>query len=74
MPISVNLRNWAVETASTHTKPACAGLGRFDFPLVRVGGLCFCSREFYSPGLKLTHIGIAVSLQRLINVLIYTTC
>jgi hypothetical protein len=41
--------NWAVETASTQTKPACAGFKMFDFPLVRVGGLSLYSGEFHSP-------------------------
>ncbi len=34
----------AVETAAIQTKPACAGYENLDFPLVRVGGLCFYRR------------------------------
>src|SRR4028118_34116 len=44
----------AVKTAATQPKPAYAGLRNFDFPLVRAGGLGFYSRDFQSPGLKLT--------------------
>ena len=49
----------AVETAAIQTKPAQAGYQIFDFSLVRVGGLRFSSREFYSLGLKLTPMAIA---------------
>ena len=44
----------AVETAAIQTKPACAGYQILDFSLVRLCGLRFSSREFYSPSLKLT--------------------
>jgi hypothetical protein len=55
----------AVETVATQTKPASAGFKNLDFLLVRAGGLCFCSREFYSPGLKLTPMDIIMPLQKL---------
>ncbi|MEP0877569.1 hypothetical protein NDA00_17310 [Funiculus sociatus GB2-M2] len=55
----------AVKTAATQTKPACAGSKSLNFPLVRAGGLGFCSREFHSPGLKLTPMGNAMSLTTL---------
>ena len=41
---------------------AYAGFKTLNFPLVRVGGLCLCSREFYSSGLKLTPMSNAVPL------------
>ncbi len=63
MPIGVNLMvSLAVKTAAIQTKPACAGSKTFDFPLVRAGGLSFCSRDFQPPGLKLTLMGNAVPL------------
>jgi hypothetical protein len=46
--------SWAVETAATQTKPACAGFKTLEFPLVRAGGLGFYRRDFQSPWLKLT--------------------
>ncbi|AFZ19163.1 hypothetical protein [Allocoleopsis franciscana] len=46
--------SWAVETAAIQTKPAYAGFKTLVFPLVHAGGLRFYSREFHSPGLKLT--------------------
>ncbi len=57
-------KKWAVETAATQTKPAYAGFKTLDFPLVREGGLCLCSREFHSPGLKLTRMGKAFAPTR----------
>ena len=63
MPMHVNLTvSLAVETAATQTKPAYAGFSNLDFPLVRAGGLGFYSRDFQSPGLKLTPMGNAVPL------------
>ncbi|WP_334945101.1 hypothetical protein [Nostoc sp.] len=38
------------------------GLRILDFVLVHGGGLCLCSREFYSPWLKLTRMSNAVPL------------
>jgi hypothetical protein len=46
--------SWAVETAATQTKPACAGFKTLEFLLVRAGGLGFYRRDFQSPWLKLT--------------------
>jgi hypothetical protein len=54
----------AVETATTQTKPAHAGLISLDFSLVRAGGLGFCSRDFQSPEFKLTPIQIEALLCR----------
>ena len=39
-----------MEFAAIQTKPAYAGFRIHTLPLVRAGGLCFCSSEFYSPG------------------------
>ncbi|WDD31705.1 hypothetical protein PQG02_23875 [Nostoc sp. UHCC 0926] len=51
----VNLaRNGRLETASTQTKPTSVGFKTLYFLLIRAGGLRLCSREFYSPKLKLT--------------------
>ena len=45
-------RQTAVETASTETKPACAGYEILGFLLVRApSGLGLCSRDFQSPRL-----------------------
>ena len=53
-------RKGAVETASTQTKPACAGFGSTELSLVRAGGLPsgkplsrlgLYSRDFQSPGI-----------------------
>jgi hypothetical protein len=40
-----------LETASTRGFTHLRGFKTLNFSLVRVGGLCLCSREFYSPGL-----------------------
>ena len=56
--------SWAVETAAIQTKPAYAGFKTLVFPLVRAGGLRFYSRQFHSPGLKLTPMADAVPLQK----------
>ncbi len=63
--------SWAVKTAAIQTKPACAGSKTFDFPLVRAGGLGFCSRDFQSPGLKLTPMGTeALPLRKIVMLMI----
>ncbi len=50
--------HWLVYTGKTHLR----GLRNLDLTLVRAGGLRLCSREFYSPRLKLTRMSIAVPL------------
>jgi hypothetical protein len=52
--------NWAVETATTQTKPAYAGFKNLDFSSVRAGGLGLSSCDFQSPRLKFdTNEGLA---------------
>jgi hypothetical protein len=69
----VNLtQNGRLETAATQTKPtfpaeryANVGFKTLDFPLVRTRRLRLYSREFYSPGLKLTQVSSAVPLRQM---------
>jgi hypothetical protein len=45
-----------VYTGKTHLR----GFQILDFSLVRAGGLCLCSSEFHSPGLKLTPFDLRI--------------
>ncbi len=67
----------AVETAQRQQAhkyaPASAALKTLDFTLVRAGGLSFYSREFHSPGLKLTPMDVILPLQKLYCTQLITT-
>ncbi|HLO88489.1 MAG TPA: hypothetical protein VK203_26265, partial [Nostocaceae cyanobacterium] len=56
---------WAVRNRVYTNKTHLRGFENLDFSLVRVGGLCLCSHEFYSLGLKFTPMGNAMSCSML---------
>jgi hypothetical protein len=49
--------------SSTRNFTHLRGFQNFDLTLVRLRGLCLCSREFHSPRLKLTRMGYATPLR-----------
>ncbi|HLO86051.1 MAG TPA: hypothetical protein VK203_13735, partial [Nostocaceae cyanobacterium] len=56
---------WAVRNRVYTNKTHLRGFENLDFSLVRVGGLCLCSHEFYSLGLKFTPVIFATLLQQI---------